>query len=61
MNETELPALDGLVGAVAEGEDASSVVTGWLADPTAGAALLDCSRTSAGVAVVDDWWTALVA
>jgi uncharacterized protein YkwD len=60
MSGSGLLGLDGLVGAVAQGADASSVVAGWISDP-AGAALLDCSRTSTGIAVVDGWWTALVA
>jgi len=60
MSGSGLLDLDGLVGAVAQGADASSVVSGWISDP-AGAPLFDCSRTSAGLAVVDGWWTALVA
>ncbi len=60
MSGGGLLGLDGLIGAVAQGADATSVVGGWLAD-SSGAPLLDCSRTSAGIAVVDGWWTALVA
>jgi hypothetical protein len=60
MSATGVLGLDGLVGAVAQGADAQSVVTGWLAD-AAGAPLLDCSTTAAGIAVVDGWWTALLA
>ena len=60
MSASGVLGLDGLVGAVAQGADAQSVVTGWLAD-VAGAPLLDCSTTTAGVAVVDGWWTALLA
>jgi len=54
------PGLDELPGAVAQGPDAASVVAGWIADAS-GAPLLDCSRTSVGIAEVDGWWTALVA
>lgn len=60
MSGTGVLGLDGLVGAVAQGTDATSVVDGWFAD-SAGDPLLDCSWTSVGVAVVDGWWTALVA
>lgn len=60
MSGSGLLDLDGLVGAVAQGADATSVVGGWFADSSA-APLLDCARTSAGIAVVDGWWTALVA
>jgi uncharacterized protein YkwD len=60
MDASGVLELDGLVGAAAQGVDAESVVAGWLADTDAGALLLDCSRTSAGIAVVDGWWTALV-
>ncbi len=60
MSGSGLLGLDGLVGAVAQGADATSVVGNWFAD-SAGAALLDCSRTSAGIAVVGGWWTVLVA
>jgi uncharacterized protein YkwD len=61
MGATGVLGLDAPVGAVAQGVDAQSVVGGWLADTTVSAALLDCSRTSAGIAVVDGWWTALLA
>jgi uncharacterized protein YkwD len=48
--------------AVSAGEpDAGSVVRAWLADDTDREALIDCSRTSAGVGEVDadggPWWT----
>jgi uncharacterized protein YkwD len=43
--------------------DAGSVVTGWLAGPD-GAAILDCSMTSAGVGLdhgtSGPWWTLLI-
>ena len=61
MSASGVLGLDGLVGAVAQGPNAHSVVAGWLADTAASEALLDCSRTSAGIAVVDGWWTALPA
>jgi uncharacterized protein YkwD len=60
MSASGILGLNGLVGAVAQGVDASSVVAGWVADAS-GAPLLDCARTSTGIAVVDGWWTALVA
>jgi hypothetical protein len=52
----------GTAAAVSAGEpDAGSVVHSWLADATDREALLDCSRTSAGVGEVDadggPWWT----
>jgi hypothetical protein len=47
---------------VAQGPpDAQAAVSGWLGDATDSATLLDCSTTSAGVAVVDGWWTFLLA
>jgi hypothetical protein len=42
------------------GVDAGSVVDGWLAEPAAGAVLLDCGRTAAGIATVDGWWTTVL-
>jgi uncharacterized protein YkwD len=60
MSASGILALNGLVGAVAQGADASSIVGGWVADAS-GTPLLDCARTSAGIAVVGGWWTALVA
>jgi uncharacterized protein YkwD len=54
--------LDGLVGVVAQGRpNAQSAVSSWLADEAGSAALLDCARTSAGVAAIDGWWTLLLA
>jgi uncharacterized protein YkwD len=60
MSASGILGLNGLAGAVAQGADAASVVAGWVADAS-GAGLLDCARTSAGTAVVDGWWTVLVA
>ena len=37
--------------------DPAAVAVGWLADPAL--ALTDCALTTAGVAVVDGWWTLL--
>ena len=48
--------------AVASGlSDPDAVVRIWLASPEDRAALTHCSRTSAGVGVVDGWWTLLLA
>jgi uncharacterized protein YkwD len=44
--------------------DPAAVVAGWLADPKARAAILDCGRESIGVGVADGdggpWWTQLL-
>jgi hypothetical protein len=62
MSASGLLGLGGLLGVVAQGPpDAQAAVSGWLGDATDSATLLDCSTTSAGVAVVDGWWTFLLA
>jgi uncharacterized protein YkwD len=58
-------APDQAVAAVAHGtSDADAVVAGWLADPTSRAALLDCTRTTAGIGIATGsggpWWTLLL-
>jgi uncharacterized protein YkwD len=64
MSASGVLSLDGLgvPGAVvAEGRpDAQAAVAGWLDDPADSAVLLDCARTTAGVAGVDGWWTTVV-
>jgi uncharacterized protein YkwD len=60
--DLDLDDLDVAGAVVAEGRPtAQSAVAGWLADPDDSAVLLDCSRTTAGVAAVDGWWTTVLA
>lgn len=57
---------DQTVAAVARGTSApAAVVARWLADPTDRAALLDCTRTAAGLGIATGgnggpWWTLLL-
>jgi uncharacterized protein YkwD len=62
LDSDDLDELGGAAAILAESRaNSNSVVAGWLADPADSAALLDCSRTGAGIAVVDGWWTTLLA
>ena len=65
MSASGVLGLDGLdsgAAVVAQGRpNAHSAVAGWLADPADSAAILDCGRTSVGIAVVDGWWTTVLA
>jgi uncharacterized protein YkwD len=60
------PLEGGPAGSIAKGGTyAEDVLAGWLDDPTGGATILDCSRESVGIGVVDGaggpWWTLLLA
>ncbi len=52
----EPPGAGAVAGALT---DPAAVAAAWLADPAV--PLADCSLTTAGVAVVDGWWTLLLA
>jgi uncharacterized protein YkwD len=60
------PLEGGPAGSIAQGgTQAGDVLAGWLADPTGRATILDCSRGSVGIGLVEGtdgpWWTLLLA
>jgi hypothetical protein len=61
-----MPLEGGPAGSIARGgTDADDVLSDWLDDPTGQATILDCSRGSVGIGLVDGgdgpWWTLLLA